>query len=128
MSVDKRFDVSLCGELNLDLILYGLPEQLPLERELLCNNLALTLGSSSAILAHNLSKLGSRVGFISRIGSDPVGQIALDWLESAQVDVSRVRRVPQSSGLTVVLQHQPRRHMFTYPGTKIGRASCRERV
>ena len=30
-----RFDVTIAGELNLDLILYGLPEQLLPERELL---------------------------------------------------------------------------------------------
>ena len=117
MSAEKRFDVTLCGELNLDLILYGLPEDLPLEREMLCDNLALTLGSSSAILAHNLARLGSRVGFVSRVGGDLLGQIALEWLASGGVDISRVRRVAHTSGLTVVLQHQPRRHMLTYPGT-----------
>ncbi len=68
-----RFDVTIAGELNLDLILYGLPEQLPPERELLADRMMLTLGSSSAILAHNLAALGSRVGFQSRIGDDPLG-------------------------------------------------------
>jgi hypothetical protein len=29
-----QFDVTLAGELNLDLILYGLPAELPAEREL----------------------------------------------------------------------------------------------
>ncbi len=116
--MSKRFDVTLCGELNLDLILYGVPEELDLEREVLCKDLSLTLGSSSAILAHNLARLGSRVGFISRVGNDPMGQIAIDWLASAGVDVSRVHRVPHGSatGLTVVLQHPVGRHMFTFPG------------
>ena len=68
-----RFDVTIAGELNLDLILYGLPEQLPPERELLADRMMLTLGSSSAIVAHNLAALGSRVGFQSRIGDDPLG-------------------------------------------------------
>ena len=49
-----RFDVTLAGELNLDLILYGLPAELPSERELLVPRMMLTLGSSSAIMAHNL--------------------------------------------------------------------------
>jgi hypothetical protein len=30
-----RFDVTIAGELNLDLILYRLPEELPPERELI---------------------------------------------------------------------------------------------
>jgi len=32
----------------------------------------MTLGSSSAILAHNLAALGMRVGFITRLGDDPL--------------------------------------------------------
>ncbi len=86
-----RFDVTIAGELNLDLILYGLPDELPPERELLADRMMLTLGSSSAIVAHNLAALGARVGFISRIGDDPLGQIALDRLAASGVDVSKVR-------------------------------------
>jgi len=58
------FDVTIAGELNLDLILYGVPEEIPRERELLARDVNLTLGSSSAILAHNLAALGSREGFV----------------------------------------------------------------
>jgi len=114
-----HFDVTVVGELNLDLILYGLPEKLEPERELLANRLALTLGSSSAIFAHNLSVLGSKVGFISRIGDDPLGQIALDRLAAGGVDVSRVRKVsgPTTTGLTVILPRTDCRNILTYPGT-----------
>ena len=87
-----RFDVTIAGEVNLDLILYGVPEELPRERELLADRMMLTLGGSSAILAHNLAALGSRVGFQSRIGDDHVGEIALHPLQQSGVDVSRVRR------------------------------------
>ena len=75
------FDVTVVGELNLDLILYGLPEQLDPERELLADSLALTLGSSSAIFSHNLAVMGSRVGFISRIGDDPLGRISEEEMQ-----------------------------------------------
>jgi sugar/nucleoside kinase (ribokinase family) len=114
-----RFDVTLAGELNLDLILYGLPEQLLPERELLADRMMLTLGSSSAIVAHNLAVLGSRVGFQSRIGDDALGQIALDRLQQGGVDVSLVRRVPGSTttGLTVILHHESWRNILTYAGT-----------
>jgi sugar/nucleoside kinase (ribokinase family) len=114
-----RFDVTIAGELNLDLILYGLPEQLPPERELLAEGMMLTLGSSSAIVAHNLAALGSRVGFQSRIGDDSLGQIALDRLQQGGVDVSRVRRVPgtTTTGLTVILHHAAWRNILTYAGT-----------
>jgi sugar/nucleoside kinase (ribokinase family) len=114
-----RFDITIAGELNLDLILYGLPEQLLPERELLAESMMLTLGSSSAIVAHNLAALGSRVGFQSRIGDDSLGQIALDRLREGGVDVARVRRVPgtTTTGLTVILHHAAWRNILTYPGT-----------
>jgi len=113
-----RFDVTVAGELNLDLILYGLPEQLPTEREFLANGLMVTLGSSSAILAHNLAALGARVAFSSLIGDDPLGQIALQRLDAAGVDVSHVKKASgRTTGLTVILQHEGRRRILTYPGT-----------
>lgn len=114
-----NLDVTVVGELNLDLILYGLPEQLAPEREVLANRLALTLGSSSAIFAHNLAALGSRVGFISRIGDDPLGRISLERLSAGNVDVSKVRTVsgPSTTGLTTILPRAHDRLILTYPGT-----------
>jgi len=113
------FDVTIAGEINLDLILYGLPDELPPERELLADRMVLTLGGSSAIMAHNLSSLGSRVGFQSRIGDDELGSGALLTLQESGVDISRVRRVPGAvkTGLTVILQREAWRNMVTYSGT-----------
>src|SRR5215469_8373072 len=99
-----RFDISIAGELNLDLVLYGLPAELPAERELLADRMALTLGSSSAIVAHNLAALGCNIGFVSRIGDDPLGKIALERLAESGVDVYETRRVVGSmTGLSVIL-------------------------
>jgi sugar/nucleoside kinase (ribokinase family) len=114
-----RFDVTIAGELNLDLILYGLPDELPPERELLADRMMLTLGSSSAIVAHNLAELGSRVGFQSLVGDDSLGQIALDRLAEGGVDVSRIKRVhgPTKTGVTVILHHTGWRNILTYAGT-----------
>jgi hypothetical protein len=58
--MEKRFDITIAGETNLDLILYDLPEQMPVERELLARDFRMTLGSSSAILAHSLAALGTQ--------------------------------------------------------------------
>ena len=112
------FDLTVAGELNLDLILYGLPDDLEPEKELLASDLALTLGSSSAIFAHNLAVIGNRVGFISRIGTDPLGKISLERLQAGGVDVSRVRAVEgqTKSGLTVIVTGSTSRRILTYPG------------
>jgi len=114
-----QFDITIAGELNLDLILYGLPEQLIPERELLAKEMSLTLGASSGIVAHNLAALGSRVGFYSKIGKDAMGDIALQRLSEAGVDVSRVQRASDgtNTGLTVILQHGKWRNILTYLGT-----------
>jgi len=117
--VKKRFDVTIAGETNLDLILYGFPEQMPVERELLATDFRMTLGSSSAILAHNLAALGNSVGFITRLGDDALGRLALERLSEKGVDLSRVKRIHggTATGVTILLHHGARRHILTYPGT-----------
>jgi sugar/nucleoside kinase (ribokinase family) len=113
-----KFDVSVVGELNLDLIFYGLPDKLELEREHLAKELTITLGSSSAIFTHNLALLGNRVGFSSAIGGDPLGEIALENLARSGADVSGVRRFAgKLTGLTAILPTGSRRYILTYPGT-----------
>lgn len=115
----KRFDLAIAGELNLDLILYGLPEALPLERELLASGACLTLGSSSAIVAHNAARLGLTVGFATKVAADPMGTIALERLAESGVNLDRVvyARGEESTGVTVLLTHEHGRNILTYPGT-----------
>jgi sugar/nucleoside kinase (ribokinase family) len=112
----SKLDIVIAGEINLDLILYGLPEQMPTERELLATNFAITLGSSSAILAHNLAALGSSVGFITKAGDDSFGILAMERLRERGVDLSRVAHGAKS-GVTLILPHESHRHILTYPGT-----------
>jgi len=112
------FDVSVIGELNLDLILSGLPAEMTMEREHLATDLRITLGSSSAIFAHNLATLGNKVSFSSAIGSDPFGEICLQRLGESGVDLSHVRRLAgRTTGLTVILPQRKHRYILTYPGT-----------
>jgi sugar/nucleoside kinase (ribokinase family) len=114
----KRFDLSVLGELNCDLILYGLPSVLEPEREHLASDFAMTLGSSSAIFAHNISLLGSRVGFTSCIGGDPLGKFCVERLSESGVDVSGVKCLPsKNTGVTVILPLAEKRQILTYPGT-----------
>jgi sugar/nucleoside kinase (ribokinase family) len=113
-----KFDVSVIGELNLDLILSGLPAELTLEREHLASDLSITLGSSSAIFAHNLASLGNTVGFSSSVGADPLGEICLKRLGGSGVDLSGVRHMAgKMTGITVILPQGKKRYILTYPGT-----------
>jgi len=112
-------DVCVVGEINPDLILYGVPAQLKPEEEALLERFRLTLGSSSAIFAHNLAVLGTRVGRVSKIGADSLGKMAFDWLVNAGVDLTRVRVATgcASTGLSVILAQPEHRFILTYPGT-----------
>lgn len=116
--MNKRFDVAIAGEINLDLVLYGLPMEMPTERELLADNFAMTLGSSSAILAHNLATLGLSVTMTTLVGPDPLGEIALQRLREANVDLGGLQHTQDcNTGVTMILPHGKERHMITYPGT-----------
>jgi sugar/nucleoside kinase (ribokinase family) len=117
MTTASQFDISVVGELNLDLVLYGLPAPFELDREHLASSLSLTLGSSSAIFAHNFALLGNRVAFHSAVGGDPLGKICLERLEESGVNVSAVRQFPaRQTGLTVILPQPEKRFILTYPG------------
>ena len=117
MSAPLKFDFSVVGELNLDLVLYGLPAEFELDREHLAADMRITLGSSSAIFAHNLALLGNRVAFHSAIGEDPLGELCLKHLAESGTDISGVKRFAgQKTGLTVILPRPVKRYILTYPG------------
>ena len=115
----KRFDVTIAGELNLDLVLDGIAETMPAERELLASSCNITLGSSAAIMAHNCAALGVKVGFASLAARDMFGIKALDYLREQGVDLSEVHTSESGagSGITVVVNHGMVRHILSYLGT-----------
>jgi sugar/nucleoside kinase (ribokinase family) len=114
----KFFDITIAGELNLDLILYGSPEEMPTERELLGTDFQVTLGSSSAIVAHNAATIGAKVAFSTLVGSDDFGRLAVERLSAAGVDTSHTNRHKAiATGVTLLLPHGDRRHILTFPGT-----------
>lgn len=111
-------DIAIVGELNPDLIVYGLPREVEEEREVLASGFTLSLGSSSAILAHNLALLGSKVTFSSRVGTDEFGEMCCRWLKEAGVSVDRVVHSASGSktGISVILPLENTRRILTYPG------------
>ncbi len=117
LSTGRRFDVTLAGDTALDVLMYGIPDDLPPERELLADAIAIRVGGSAAITAHNLAALGNRIGFITTVAEDDFGRMCRSELSEAGVDLSRCSP-PRGvqAGVTIHLQHKKLRHMFTYPG------------
>ena len=71
----KDIDVMVVGELNVDIILNEFTSFPEIGRETLAKEMTITLGSSSAIFASNLSSLGVKVAFAGKIGKDNFGRI-----------------------------------------------------
>lgn len=108
--------VLVAGELNPDLVFSGLPSAPQPGREILAKDFSLQLGSSSAIFASGLAKLGVAVSFTGKVGGDFLGRYCLGELERTGVDVSAVMAEPGlKTGATVSLSGEDRA-LVTYPG------------
>jgi sugar/nucleoside kinase (ribokinase family) len=113
----KTFDVIVVGELNVDIILNRIDHFPEIGKEILADSLDLTLGSSSAIFASNLSSLGSKVAFLGKIGRDGFASTVLNSLQSKGVDTSAIiQSETLNTGATIVLNFDQDRAMVTYPG------------
>ena len=115
--MEKPFDVLVIGELNVDLILDQIEKFPEIGKEILSERMSITLGSSSAIFASNLSTLGSKVSFVGRLGQDSFGDHIIASLQSRGVNTGYILRSSEhATGATVVLNYAEDRAMVTYPG------------
>ena len=112
-------DIVVVGELNVDLVLTGLPS-LPAYKELrLARDMRFTLGSSSAIFACNAARLGARVGFVGKVGDDEFGDFMLRSLRQSGVDTSRIiRHTGGRTGICVVMSFPEDYSMVSFPGIR----------
>lgn len=109
--------IVVIGELNLDFIVTGAPALPQLGQEVIVSGMELTLGSSSAILACQLARLGDDVLFISKVGDDDFGRRALEFLRGAGVSTDAITTVPDlPSGLTISIAVGTERAMLTQLG------------
>lgn len=109
--------VLVIGELNVDLILNHIDGFPKIGTEILSSDLTLTLGSSSAIFASNLSAQGVDVSFLGMIGDDQFGSLVLDTLQKNKVNTKNIIQSKiHKTGVTVVLNYDMDRANVTYPG------------
>jgi sugar/nucleoside kinase (ribokinase family) len=114
---NKKFDVVVVGELNVDLILNRLEKFPEMGKEIIAKNMTLTLGSSSAIFASNLSSLGARVSFIGKLGYDNFATDVMVRLKNKNVDTTNITKSLKSyTGATIIFNYNEDRAMITYPG------------
>lgn len=115
--MNRTTDVIVVGELNVDMILNGIHGFPEMGKEILADQFTLTMGSSSAICACNLSSLGTRVGFKGKLGRDSFGEVIKKTFRERGVDTRLlIETSDYNTGLTVVLNYDQDRAMVTYPG------------
>lgn len=114
----NEYDIIALGELNVDLLLNNIAGFPEIGKEIIAENMSLSLGSSTAIFAANASSLGSKVAFLGTIGKDNFGRFIRKSLQDCNVDTSfliEIENVP--TGITVILNYGNDRANVTYPGT-----------
>ncbi len=117
MEINNKPEVVVIGELNVDIILNQIDSFPEMGKEKIAQEMNITLGSSSAIFASNLSTLGSNVAFIGKVGKDSFASVVLDSLNSKNVDTSHIiQSETLNTGATIVLNYNQDRAMVTYPG------------
>lgn len=110
-------EVLVIGELNVDILLNDINGFPVIGQEILAENLTLTLGSSSAIFAANLSSLGVATSFCGMVGKDMFGKFVLDELNNKNVNTNLVTESPDhQTGLTMILNYGQDRANVTYCG------------
>lgn len=117
-SDDREFDLLVVGDLNIDLILSGVPRLPEYGEEVLATGLAQRLGGSAANFAVCCARLGRRVGLVANVGRDEFGDFLIAELTRAGVSAQFVGRHERlATGITVSLSGPSDRAFITYVGT-----------
>jgi sugar/nucleoside kinase (ribokinase family) len=117
MAAQKNFDILVAGELNVDIIFNQINKMPQIGEEQRAKSLTVTMGSSTAIFACNISKLGLNVAFSGKIGDDSFGKLVTDTLEKNGVNTDHiVLNSTLKTGATAILGINGDRMMVTYPG------------
>jgi sugar/nucleoside kinase (ribokinase family) len=105
------------GELNVDMIVSGLPVFPSLGQEILAGDLHVVMGSSSAICAAGLARLGATVDFLGKVGKDTYGDFATEQLRLLGVGTGHViYDGAVRTGVTISLTYPEDRALITYLG------------
>ena len=117
-TLNANIDVLVIGELNVDLILQGNVTPTFGQAEKLIDDATLTLGSSSAIFACGVARLGLNVAFIGKVGDDEFGHFVLNALQKRAVNTDGIIIDPNiKTGLSVILSQGDDRAILTYAGS-----------
>ncbi len=114
----KKFDVLAIGELNADLILTGMKSMPVAGREIIAEGFSVVMGSSTAICACGIARLGLKTGFVGKTGRDSFGETARKSLEDYGIALDHlITDDTIKTGVTVSLSTEKDRALVTYLGS-----------
>jgi sugar/nucleoside kinase (ribokinase family) len=112
---DKKLLV--VGELSVDLILNDIEGFPKIGTEIIADSMDFTLGSSSAIMASNISAMGTNTTFCGKIGPDRFGEFVKGELQQKNVATQFISTSKtHKTGITVVMNYHQDRANVTYFG------------
>jgi sugar/nucleoside kinase (ribokinase family) len=110
--------VLVIGELNVDMIVGGLPSLPVLGKELLASEFRVVLGSSSAICATGLARLGLEVDYLGKVGADYYGDFVVEELRAHGLCMDHVIRDRSvQTGMAISLTYPNDRALITFMGS-----------
>lgn len=113
----KKYDVLVVGDLNVDLIMNKINKMPQIGEEQRADEMHLTMGGSTAIFACNIAKLGTKTGFMCKLGDDSFGRFLIKKITENKVGTDNIIVDPNlSTGATIIFFIENDRMMVTYPG------------
>lgn len=110
--------VLVVGEINVDLILHGAHAFPKPGKEVLVDDVVMTLGSASAICAMGLARLGTPVTFIGKVGTDPWGEYCVEKMMNGGIDPTSIIQDPAlRTGVTVSITSPRDRALVSFLGS-----------
>jgi len=110
--------VIVLGDLNLDIILGGMPRHPCLGKEIVASERLTKAGGSAANVACMLAENGCPVRLFSRVGNDSEGDYVLQCVQESGLDTDTISRCDsEPTGITISLTYPHERMYITHPGT-----------
>lgn len=97
----ERYDVLVVGSVNADLVI-GVERRPSAGETVIGSDLATYPGGKGANQAVAAARLGGRVAFVGRIGSDGHGELVRAALRGDGVDISRLMATPGPNGVALI--------------------------
>lgn len=108
--------MAVLGDLNWDLLFF-VPSFPKRGGEVLSGKSELRLGGAATNTARWLAQLGFEVRLFAAVGTDPLGDLALQELAKAGISSRFLRRVPQKTGICcAIVDERGERPLFTSRG------------